>query len=274
MNENKIVLTNGPLAVVLIQIQFSPILQIAKFIPAIQDELRRKKYPLFNQIQGEDVLALPFGGVEKRKIEQWVFSSNDYSKNIIIDNQKITYQVFDCDNFKYESFVKDFITVVQSFNSVVDISSFVRLGLRYINAIPEKRDLSWKSLIKKDFHGIDFPKEVEWIGEPLIVFSIQRGVKLENLGETISNFNLNIYQHPDGTKYPQDIMRFSTEESSFYKDKPLVTFVDLDNYILFNAVDRDKVFAHLEGFFDGLHKAIGEVFFKSIITEEALEIWQ
>lgn len=274
MNENKIILSNGPLVVVLIQIQFSPILQISKYIPNIQDELRRKNYPLFNQIQGEDIHALPLGEVKKRKFEQWVFSSNDYSRNIIIDDQKITCQVFDCNNYKYESFVKDFISVVKSFNHIVDISSFVRLGLRYINAIPESDNLSWRKLIKEDFHGIEFPQEIAWIGEPLIALSIQRGVKLENIEDMISNFHLNIYQHPEGPKYPQDIMKFPTGESEFFKDNPLVTFVDLDNYILFSVADKDKIFIRLEDLFSGLHKAIGKVFFNSLITEKAIEVWQ
>jgi uncharacterized protein (TIGR04255 family) len=75
MGDNKIILANGPLVALLIQIQFSPILQISKYIPSIQDELRRKGFPLFKQVEGEGVP--PFEG----NYEQWMFIANDYSKH-------------------------------------------------------------------------------------------------------------------------------------------------------------------------------------------------
>jgi hypothetical protein len=130
MGDNKIILANGPLVALLIQIQFSPILQISKYIPSIQDELRRKGFPLFKQVEGEGVP--PFEG----NYEQWMFIANDYSKNIVLDNQKITYQVFDCGTYSCENYAKDFIAIINSFNHTVDISSIIRIGLRWVNSIP------------------------------------------------------------------------------------------------------------------------------------------
>ncbi|MBK5201586.1 MAG: TIGR04255 family protein [Spirochaetaceae bacterium] len=273
MSEKKMILSKGPLTGVLIQIQFSAIVQIAKYIPDVQDELRKKKYPLYDVLKGEGIQTGPHGDIVKTTFEQWVFSSNDYSRNILIDNGKITYQVLDCHDFDYENFINEFISIIDSFDKIVDISSITRVGLRYIDSIPEKDNLSWLDLLRDNFHGMSFSPEVKWIDNSLLAISMQRGVDLKNL-EMKSNFQLKINQNPFGLKYPQDIMKFPLGEQEVFDNKPLVTFVDLDHYILFKAVDKIKIINRLKSIFEDLHTVIEEVFFNSLITEEAKEIWK
>lgn len=272
MSEEKMILSNGPLTAVLIQIKFSTIVQIAKYIPDVQDDLR-KKYPLYDVLHGESIQPGPHGEVEKKKFEQWVFSSNDYFRNIIIDSEKITYQVLDCHEYKYESFIREFLSIVESFDNIVDISSITRFGLRYVNTIPELESLSWKNLLNENFHGMTFPENVRWHDNSLLAFSLQRGVNLENLN-MVSNFQLKINQSPNGPKYPQDILKFPLGEPEFLESRPLVTFVDIDHYILFKAAAKKKIIERLESIFEELHTVIEEVFFNSLITEKAKEIWK
>jgi len=272
MSEKKMLLSNGPLAAVLIQIKFSTIVQIAKYIPDVQDELR-KKYPLYDVLQSESIQTGPHREIEKKVFEQWVFSSNDYFRNIIIDNEKITYQVLDCHEYEYESFIREFMSIVESFDNIVDMSSISRFGLRYVNTIPEVDSLSWKNLLSENFHGMTFPKKVSWLDNALIAFSTQRGVNLKSIG-MMSNFQLKINQTPNGPKYPQDIMKFPLGELEFLENRPLVTFVDIDHYILFKATEKGKIIGRLESIFEELHTVIEEVFFNSLITEKAKEIWK
>lgn len=69
-------------------------------------------------------------------------------------------------------------------------------------------------------------------------------------------------------------MKFPLQEEEVYKGNPLVTFVDLDNNILFEAVEMDDVFTKIEDLLRELSKTIEEVFFKSLITDKAKELWQ
>jgi uncharacterized protein (TIGR04255 family) len=272
MSEKKMILSNGPLTAVLIQIKFSTIVQIAKYIPDVQDQLR-KKYPLYDVLQGESIQTGPHREIERKPFEQWVFSSNDYFRNIIIDSEKITFQVLDCHEYEYESFIHEFMSIVESFDNIVDISSITRFGLRYINTIPEDDSLSWKKLLNENFHGMTFPENVMWRDNSLLAFSLQRGVNLEKL-KMVSNFQLKINQNPNGPKYPQDIMKFPLGEPEVYDNRPLVTFVDMDHYILFKAVEKGKIIGRLESIFEALHSVIDEVFFNSLITQEAKELWK
>ncbi len=275
MSGKTMTLSNGPLAVVLIQIKFSSIINIAKYIPDIQDQLRKKSYPLYDVLKGESIQTGPHGEINKSIIEQWVFSSDDYTKNIIIDSEKITYQVFGCREYAYDSFITEFLSIVESFDLIVDISSITRVGLRYINAIHEVDKYSWKELLNNSLHGMSFPEDVAWFDNSLLSYSTQRGVKLNEAG-LISNFHLKINQDFRGIKYPPDIIKFPLGDSQFNEDKHLVTFLDLDHYILFNkkVVEKSKVFENVKSVFDDLHDVIEKVFFSSLITDKALEIWK
>jgi uncharacterized protein (TIGR04255 family) len=272
MSEKKMILSNGPLTAVLIQIKFSTIVQIAKYIPDIQDSLR-KKYPLYDVLQGENIQSGPHGEIEKQEFTQWVFSSNDYSRNIIVDNEKITYQVLECHEYDYGSFIHEFLRIVGSFDSIVDMSSLTRFGLRYIHSIPEVDGLSWKDVLTEDFHGMTFPNKVSWFDNALMAFSTQRGVNLKSIG-MVSNFRLKITQNSNGPKYPQDIVTFPLGDMEFFKNRPQVTFVDIDHYILFKAAEKEKTIGRLEQIFNELHTVIEEVFFNSLITAKAKELWK
>lgn len=65
-------LSKQPLVLVLIQIRFSPVMNLESYIPQIQSSLRIAGYPL---IEGNDnlaVIAAP-GGVKSVHTKQWLF---------------------------------------------------------------------------------------------------------------------------------------------------------------------------------------------------------
>ncbi|MDT4762276.1 TIGR04255 family protein [Sphaerochaeta sp. PS] len=274
MSGIKQALPNGPLSVVLIQIQFSPIVQILKYIPMFQDYVRKHGYPLYSPMKTDLVLLGPNGEPENTIFEQWFFSSTDMQQTIILDSEKITFQVFDVQAYSFDSFLQNFLTLVKELDSIVDISMFSRLGLRYINSIQEKKEISWKSLVVKEFQGPTLPSDIHWMENDLSSFSTQRGVFLKDLSIT-SNFRLLLTQNPIGRKYPEGIQRLPNDAPEFFEQKSLVTYLDLDHFVIFSAAPRKlDVFNRLPDIFHALHSVIEDVFFESIITDEARKIWQ
>ena len=122
------------------------------------------------------------------------------------------------------------------------MSSLTRFGLRYIHSIPEEDGLSWKDVLTEDFHGMTFPDKVSWFDNALLAF--------------------------------QDIVTFPLGDMEFFKNRPQVTFVDIDHYILFKAAEKEKTIGRLEQIFNELHTVIEEVFFNSLITAKAKELWK
>lgn len=273
MSGMKQALPNGPLSVVLIQVQFSPIVQIEKYIPTFQDYVRNKGYPLYTPMVTEIVRVGPHGEPEKAVFEQWFFSSADKQQTIILDSEKITYQVFDVQSYSFDTFLHEFIAIIKKLDAIIDISLVSRLGLRYINSIQEKDAVSWKKLVAKEFQGPTLPTNIHWMENELNLFSMQKGVFLAD--HTInSNFKLLITQNPIGLKYPQGIQRLPNHEPEFFEPRSKVTFLDLDHFVIFSAAPKHEVIDRLSDIFHVLHSVIEDVFFESVITEEAIKLWQ
>jgi uncharacterized protein (TIGR04255 family) len=273
MSGMKQALPNGPLSVILIQVQYSPIVQIKEYIPAFQDYVRKNGYPLYTPMETEIVRVGRHGEPEKEVFEQWVFSAADTQQTIILDSEKITYQVFDVQSYSFDTFLQEFISIVSGLDEIVDISVVSRLGLRYINSIQEKDDASWKKLIAKEFQGPSFPDNILWLEKELNSFSTQKGVFLKDININ-SNFKLLLSQNPVGLKYPQGIQRFPNNEPEFFESRSKVTFLDLDHFVVFSAAPKLEVLNRLSSIFKALHSVIEDVFFESVITAEAKKLWQ
>src|SRR5690554_4477840 len=133
-------LPNGPLTVVLAQIRFTPIMHIATYIPQIQDRLRKKGYPFSDTLQGQSFHPRPNGEIERTAVTQWILSSPQYARNIIIDNDQLIFQIFDTHTYQFHDYMKEFMEILHIFDNVVNLSIITRFGLRYVNAIAEHKD--------------------------------------------------------------------------------------------------------------------------------------
>ncbi len=273
MSRKKQALPNGPLVGILAQVHYSPIIQMKEYIPAFQEYVRKNGYPLYHQIETEVVRAGPHGKAEKAVFEQWIFSSADTQQTIFLDSEAITYQVFDAQSFPFDTLLQNFISLVRELDSVVDISLVSRLGLRYINSIQEKTHASWKDLVAKEFQGSSLPANVAWMDNELRMFSMQRGTVLADLAIN-SNFKVTLAQNSSGMKYPHGIQGFPTTSPIFFEPRSMVTFLDLDHFVLFSAAAKADVFDRLLEIFHALHSVLSDVFFETMITDEAIQQWQ
>lgn len=265
-------LPNGPLSVVLFQIQYAPILEIDKYIPAIQDYCRKAGFPQVNKMRGGMLQIGQNGEVENTVVFQWVFASADLQRTLFIDSEKLTFQVFDLVNYSFEDLLGTFMQLMNKIDELVDFSLINRMGLRFINTIEEKPELTWQSAIKPEFQGCPFPDDVHWADKGLLSWALQRSVKLPELRMT-SNFLARIYQDAVGRKYPKDIIRNPRGEIDFVSSKSLVTYVDLDHFILFQNGKKEVILAKSKEVFIALHTVIEDVFFSSVITKEAKRLW-
>lgn len=147
------VLSKQPLALVLIQIRFSPVSLLENYAPAIQAALSKLGYPLCDRNENLSVNVTPTG-INSQKGYQWTFKSSDQKTNIILDKNQISFQTTKYTVF--EEFYEDFYTV---FNCAFDLienfkvaNKIQRIGLRYIDQIiPQNTTDTVSSYIKEDF---------------------------------------------------------------------------------------------------------------------------
>jgi uncharacterized protein (TIGR04255 family) len=265
-------LPNGPLSVVLFQMQYAPILNIDTYIPAIQDYCRKVGFPQTSKMRGDMMQIGQNGEVEKTVVLQWVFASADFQKTLFIDTEKLTFQVFDLSNYSFEDLLDTFMQLMNKIDALVEFSLINRLGLRFINTIEEKPELTWQCAIKPEFQGCPFPDDVHWADKGLMSWALQKRVKLSELKMT-SNFLVRIYQNAVGRKYPEDIIRDPRGVIDFVSSGSLVTYVDLDHFIVFQNGEKEVLMPKGKEVFVALHTVIENVFFSSLITKEARQLW-
>ena len=261
-------LPTRPLSVILMQVTFSPINQIQKYIPAFQEYLQRIEYPLYSSRETDIVCLGQHGEPKKAIFEQWYFSSSDTQQTIILDSERVTYQVFDMQFSSFENIFQNFLTIVKEFDALVEIPSISRLGLRYIHSIQEKEDVSWKDMVTKEFQGPSFPADGDWIENELRSISAQRGVLLKELAIN-SNFRYVITQNTIGRKFPEGIERFPANAPEFFDPKCLVTHLDLDHFVILIDSSKLEVLDRLPDIFTCLNSVIEEMLFGAMLTDKA-----
>lgn len=122
----------APLALVLCEIRFSPVLAMEAHVPAIQEQLRQSGFPGFEQAiehQFEFGPSAPKLTTQKR----WVFRRSDATQVIFLSTSTLSLQVAEYTSF--EDFVAALEPVVDALTRIVAPAYHDRIGVRYINAV-------------------------------------------------------------------------------------------------------------------------------------------
>lgn len=125
-------LSRPPVFYVLTQAQFSPVKDIAHYIAKIQDALRLKGYPEF---QEEVVYRLQPStqGPQIENVKQWQIYSRDRKSGFIINDSSITFH--STSYATHSEFLPEIMKGLKIVQKVVKLDAINRLGLRYLNLI-------------------------------------------------------------------------------------------------------------------------------------------
>lgn len=146
-----------PLALVLAQVQFEPILRISdpSFISQFQDAAR-VEYPSVGRVGG---VELAFGSeglkAEPTTSGAWSFSSSDGEWQLVLAPEALTLQ-----SQRHESYelLRDrFLAVLRTFVELVEPGARTRLGLRYVNrmAFDDAHSVAkWRELVRPELLGL------------------------------------------------------------------------------------------------------------------------
>ncbi len=125
-------LTNAPLVYVLAQVRYSPILSMEKFIPHIQEQVR-KTFPKFRKVVMQSLVLGVNGQPDTTKVERWEFAGKDGDAGFIVQTDSF---VFHTTAYKtFEDFISQFEFALSEVNKEANISLIERIGLRYVDVI-------------------------------------------------------------------------------------------------------------------------------------------
>lgn len=130
MNKHRI-LSNPPLAFVLTEFRFSPILDINEYIPKIQSALRAK-LPILRETETQEIDVSPTG-ISLKSQANWDFISKNSHTAISINENRLLYMTSEYESF--DEFKKTCDFLLHTLIQMAGPSLFLRLGLRYSNTI-------------------------------------------------------------------------------------------------------------------------------------------
>lgn len=165
-------LDNQPLIFVLAEFRFSPVMQIAEFIPKIQEALR-KQYPIPNKRSEQTVQVQP-GGISVSSVDRWAFISANKKSAIEINQERLVYITAEYPRFA--GFSDACKQAIDTLVNIVEPSLILRIGLRYSDLVLVDGDESITDLVDQHF------------GLPNCIDSL--GANRQHSTETLLNTNM------------------------------------------------------------------------------------
>lgn len=266
-------LSKQPLALVLIQTRFSPILNISDYVPKIQDSLRKLSFPLFVS-KTSAKLEPSLDGIRPIPITQWRFETSDQRTSIILDQDQILLQTTNYHSF--EEFISLYISVLSPVLDITKHASFglvERLGLRYVDQVTLQGDNDdIDSYLRPGLRGTESPYFKNTLKRYSYIDVGDTVLRSRHKG-TLSVRVLRNFEHLD---LPSDLFQEAPIRAKNIDVNKDFALIDMDHGCErpFPTDTKGINPNELEELYFGMHDIVIEVFHGAIVTEEGIKKWQ
>lgn len=259
-NAHRRKLDKAPITLALCQIRFSPIRDIATYVPKVQVALRQAGYRLDMSGQVQEIVFGP-QGPQTRPFDRWEFLNVEKSRSVIITEQFAAFQTTVYTNF--EDFVPEVIRLMDALVGAGADILITRVGLRYVNAIVPSNGKNWRSYVGPGLHGIHLTS----MTGALAAYHV--------FGETTHGRLLaRMTQNSEGMLVP---IEMGQQNLALQRQPPApgttITLVDIDHFKEWNKDFIDYQPKAMEQLLWDL-KAVTYDVFRSFVTESAVEEWK
>jgi len=128
-------LNKAPLCFTLVQLRFNPVTNLANYISKIQDRFRRMKFDTFTEDPMQQQLIVDSGGLQIRVVPTYAMGDFEGRRKFVLGTETLVFQTSDYS--VYSHFKDVFLEGVRIIHEELELSTSLRLGLRYVNAISD-----------------------------------------------------------------------------------------------------------------------------------------
>lgn len=249
-------LANAPLCLTIVQIRFNPVTDLASYIAKIQDRFRKIKFDTFTEDM-QPAIQLGEGGVQFKT--QTSYSMGNFKGNECFA-LSADHMSFHTSNYSiYSDFKQVFLEGLKIVHSELDLSTSIRLGLRYINAIS----------------GHDVVETASFVDPSIMGFSVRDTIRDYTYTETRSSAGtdkliIKTLVRDSNFMLPGDLQQNSIPVADRFSElKGFHVILDVDAFHdQPYQFDIERVGSKL----DELHET-AEIAFDSATTDEARGAW-
>ena len=263
-------LSQQPLALVLGQVRFSPIRQMDRYIPEIQEAFRQYGFPVERAGKVQQITFGSGAGAQVQVGEQqrWEYRTRDETWSVLVTQDGVVLQTTAYDRF--EGFVDKLRHAVRTVLATTrhdPLGVVQRVGLRYVDVVQPREGEDFRAYLRDGFHGA--ADEVFQAGtHRLHVESTGR----TQVGDDVTGTMIvRVVQNDQGLSLPPDLIVGAPRHAVRAKTGELITLVDMDHYIE-GAFDPDADWVMARAF--ELHDHLIETFHEHVVTETAIEAWK
>lgn len=252
-------LSQSPLIYVLAQVRIGAILQMAEYVPQIQERLRKEGYPLFRE--GE-IREVRFGPEQPdlTRTQRWHFDSIARNAGFLLQTGSIVFHTTAYDT--HEAFFAELERGLSIIHEAVGIGVVERLGLRYVDAFQADPGHALAEYFQPGISGI----RLEEIGAATPRLSINLVAETAIGGRLV----VRLIQNTGGWFLPPDLQPPELTVKKEFAPDGEVAVLDYDHFI--ERIEPFSVEDIVRGFVD-LHGMVSKAFEKTV-SPFALEAWK
>jgi uncharacterized protein (TIGR04255 family) len=262
-------LQKQPLALVLGQVRFSPVRQMATYIPQIQEDFRQRGFPHERAGTVQQLVFSPGGDPPLQTVtrQRWEYRTKGDAWSILVTENSVVVQTTAYERF--EAFADTFVLAArvvlthtdQTSHGVVD-----RVGLRYVNVVEPQEGEDFRAYLRRGFHG---PSDS-------IFRSGTHRLHVESVGQTDvggdqGTLVVRVTQNDQGFFLPPDLVDNAPRLERAAKVGDILTLVDMDHFIGGELLPDA---AHIAAQAYALHDHIIESFHEHVVSKHAIEVWR
>lgn len=255
-----------PLVLVLCQVRFSPVRKMGDYIPAIQEEFRRHRFPIERAGKIQQLTITP-AGVHAVEQERWEYRTKDEHWSVTVLQDSVVLQTTAYE--KFEGFAEVLEKAVRTVLEKTEQNQFgvvQRVGLRYIDLVQPDEGEDYRVYLRPGFHGV----------ADEVFRAKSNRLHLESVGHTTvgdgeGTMIVRVSQNDQGFDLPPDLVGGAPKHESRAQAGELVTLVDMDHFIEGKfEPDPDWVVARAYE----MHDQLIETLHEHVVTTKAVELWK
>jgi uncharacterized protein (TIGR04255 family) len=259
-------LSSQPLVLALCQVRFSPVRQMDRYIPEIQEEFRRHGFPIERAGKVQQLTFTP-AGVQVAEQERWEYRTKDELWSVLVLQDSVVLQATGYERF--EGFAEQLERAVRTVLEKTEqdrLGVVQRVGLRYIDIVKLREGESFRAYLRPGLHGV--ADDVFRAGtHRLHVESVGRTTVGDHEGSLI----VRVTQNDQGFDLPPDLVAGAPKHQPRVRPGEVATLIDMDHFI--EGTFEPSPAWVVERAYE-MHDHLVEMFHEHVVTPEAIEAWR
>lgn len=251
-------LSRSPLVYVVLQVRTAAVVSLERYIPEIQESLRRSGFPKFIKGKIHEIKFEADTEPKSNTFDRFEFQSRNGRTGIVLSANAVALHTNDYQHF--DEFLVTFEKALQLINPVLSIEFAERVGLRYVDLV--------RLADGEEFHQY---MTGNILGPDASAFGVARSFsRFEMIGRSeVGTLAFRHWQMSNGNFLPPDLLPSTLSHSTVLKPEEVVSLLDFDHYAERQLdFDIDQIKRLLWQLHDNLDRG-----FREVVTEFARDKW-